>query len=156
MNFNLTLIGQMISFGVFVWFTMTYVWTPIVAALDARKAKVAEGLAAAEQGHHAQELGQKRAIETMQGAKAQAAEVIGQAQRRATEIIEQAKLDARAEGERMLVSARAELDQETNRAREALRSKVGELAVAAAEKILQREVDATANQAIVDSFAKQI
>jgi F-type H+-transporting ATPase subunit b len=156
MNFNLTLIGQMISFGVFVWFTMTYVWTPIVAALDARKTKVAEGLAAAERGHHEQELGRKRAVETMQAAKAQAAEVIGQAQRRATEIVEQAKLDARAEGERMLVAARAELDQETNRAREGLRSKVGELAVAAAEKILQREVDATANQAIVDSFAKQI
>lgn len=156
MNFNLTLIGQMISFGVFVWFTMTYVWTPIVAALDARKTKIAEGLAAAERGHHEQELGRKRAVETMQAAKAQAAEVIGQAQRRATELIEQAKLDARAEGERMLVAAHAELEQETNRAREALRSKVGELAVAAAEKILQREVDASANQAIVDSFAKQI
>jgi F-type H+-transporting ATPase subunit b len=156
MNFNLTLIGQMISFGVFVWFTMTYVWTPIVAALDARKTKIAEGLAAAERGHHEQELGRKRAVETMQAAKAQAAEVIGQAQRRATEVIEQAKLDARAEGDRMLVAAHAELEQETNRAREALRSKVGELAVAAAEKILQREVDASANQAIVDSFAKQI
>ena len=156
MNFNLTLIGQMISFGVFVWFTMTYVWTPIVAALDTRKTKIAEGLAAAERGHHEQELGRKRAVETMQAAKAQAAEVIGQAQRRATELIEQAKLDARAEGERMLVAAQAELEQETNRAREALRSKVGELAVAAAEKILQREVDASANQAIVDSFAKQI
>ena len=156
MNFNLTLIGQMISFGVFVWFTMTYVWTPIVAALDARKTKIAEGLAAAERGHHEQELGRKRAVETMQAAKAQAAEVIGQAQRRATELIEQAKLDARAEGERMLVAAQAELEQETNRAREALRSKVGELAVAAEEHILQREVDASANQAIVDSFAKQI
>jgi F-type H+-transporting ATPase subunit b len=156
MNFNLTLIGQMISFGVFVWFTMTYVWAPIVKALEARKAKVAEGLAAGERGHQEQALGQKRAVETMQAAKAHAAEVIGQAQRRATELIEQAKLDARAEGDRMLVAARAELEQETNRAREALRSKVGELAVAAAEKILQREIDATANQAIVDSFAKQI
>lgn len=156
MNFNLTLIGQMISFGVFVWFTMTYVWAPIVQALDARKTKVAEGLAAAERGHHEQDLGRKRAVETMQEAKAQAAEVIGQAQRRGTEIIEQAKLDARAEGERMLVAARAELDQETNRAREGLREKVGELAVAAAEKILQKEINAAAHKAIVDSFAKQI
>ncbi len=156
MNFNLTLIGQMISFGVFVWFTMTYVWAPIVNALEARKAKVAEGLAAAERGHHEQELGRKRAVETMHEAKVRASEVIGQAQRRATEIIEQAKLDARAEGDRMLVAAQAELEQETNRAREALRSKVGELAVAAAEKILQKEINAASHKAIVDSFAKQI
>jgi len=156
MNFNLTLIGQMISFAVFVWFTMTYVWTPIVRALDARKAKIAEGLAAAERGHHEQELGRKRAVETLQQAKSQAAEVIGQAQRRANEIIEQAKLDARAEGERMLVAARAELDQETNRAREALREKVGELAMAAAQKILEKEINAAAHKSIVDSFAKQI
>mgnify|MGYP001200955907 CR=1 FL=1 len=156
MNFNLTLIGQMISFAVFVWFTMTYVWTPIVKALDARKAKIAEGLAAAERGQHEQELGRKRALETLQQAKGQAAEVIGQAQRRATEIIEQAKLDARAEGERMLAAARAELEQETNRAREALRGKVGELAMAAAQKILEKEVNAAAHKSIVDSFAKQI
>jgi F-type H+-transporting ATPase subunit b len=156
MNFNLTLIGQMISFAVFVWFTMTYVWTPIIKALDARKAKIAEGLSAAERGHQEQELGRKRALETMQAAKIQAAEVIGQAQRRATEIVEQAKLDARAEGDRMLVAARAELEQETNRAREALRGKFGELAVAAAQKILEKEINAAAHKSIVESFAKQI
>jgi F-type H+-transporting ATPase subunit b len=156
MNFNLTLIGQMISFAVFVWFTMTYVWTPIVKALDARKTKVAEGLAAAEHGHKEQELGRKRALESMHAAKVHASEVIGQAQRRATEIIEQAKQDARAEGEGMLVSARAELEQETNRAREGLREKVGELAVAAAQKILEKEINAAAHKSIVDSFAKQI
>jgi F-type H+-transporting ATPase subunit b len=156
MNFNLTLIGQMISFAVFVWFTMTYVWTPIVKALDARKAKIAEGLAAAERGHNEQELGRKRALETMLAAKVQAAEVIGQAQRRATEIVEQAKLDARAEGDRMLVAARAELERETNRAREDLREKVGELAVAAAQKILEKEINAAAHKSIVESFAKQI
>jgi F-type H+-transporting ATPase subunit b len=156
MNFNLTLIGQMISFAVFVWFTMTYVWTPIVQALDARKAKIAEGLAAAVRGHHEQELGRKRALETMQLAKAQAAETIGQAQRRANEIIEQAKVDARAEGERMMVAARAELEQETNKARESLRARVGELAVAAAQKILEKEIDAAAHRSLVDTFAKQI
>lgn len=156
MNFNLTLIGQMISFGVFVWFTMKFVWTPIVKALEDRKAKIAEGLAAAERGHHEQELGQKRAKEIMQQAKAQAAELVGQAQRRANEIIDEARQEARVEGSRLVAAAKAEIDQETNRAREDLRQRVADLAVAAAEKILQREIDAKAHATLVDSFAKQL
>jgi F-type H+-transporting ATPase subunit b len=156
MNFNLTLIGQMIAFGVFVWFTMTYVWSPIVKALQDRKGKIAEGLAAAERGHHEQELGRKRATEIMHEAKVQASEIINQAQRRATEIMEEAKQDARAEGERLVAAAQAEIEREANRAREDLREKVAALAVAAAEKILEKEINAAAHRSIVESFAKQI
>lgn len=156
MNFNLTLIGQMIAFAVFVWFTMKFVWTPIVKALEARKGKIAEGLAAAERGHHEQELGQKRALEVLQQAKAQAAEIVNQAQKRASEIVDEAKQEARAEGARLVAAAQAEIDQETNRARETLRQRVADLAVAAAERILQKEIDAEAHGALVDSFAKQL
>jgi F-type H+-transporting ATPase subunit b len=146
----------MIAFGVFVWFCMKYVWPPIVNALAERKTKIAEGLAAAERGHHEQELGQQRAKEIMQEAKQQAAELVSQAQKRASEIVEEAKGDGNAERARILTAATAEIDQERNRAREELRGKVAELSVAAAEKILQKEIDAEANKAIVDAFAKQI
>ena len=156
MNINLTLFLQMIAFAVFVWFCMKFVWPPIVHALAERKTKIAEGLAAAERGHHEQELGQKRAKEIMQEAKQQAAEIVNQAQRRAAEIVEEAKGDGNTERERILTAAKAEIHQETNRAREELREKVAQLAVAAAEKILQKEIDVTANKSIVDSFAKQI
>ncbi len=156
MNINLTLIAQMIAFGVFVAFCMKYVWPPIMKALDERASKIAEGLAAAERGQQEQELGRKRALEVMHKAKADAAEIVSQAQKRHTEIVEQAKHDADAEAARRKAAADAELEQETNRAREDLRERVSTLAVAAAEKILQKEIDATAHKALVESFAKQI
>lgn len=156
MNFNLTLIGQMIAFAVFVWFTMTYVWSPIVKALQDRKTKIAEGLAAAERGRHEQELGRKRATEIMHDAKVQASEIVNQAQKRAAEIIDEAKQDARAEGARLVAAAQAEIERETNRAREDLRSRVGDLAIAAAEKILKKEINAAEHKSIVESFARQI
>lgn len=156
MNINLTLFLQMISFAVFVWFCMKFVWPPIVAALAERKTKIAEGLAAAERGHQEQHLGQQRAKELMVEAKKQASDIVGQAQKRAAEIIEEAKDDARAEGDRLITAAKAEIEQETNRAREALRGKVAELAMAAAAKILDKEIDASAHRALVESFAKQI
>jgi F-type H+-transporting ATPase subunit b len=146
----------MITFAVFVWFCMKYIWPPIVNALAERKTKSAEGLAAAERGHHEQELGQQRATEIMKEAKSQAADIVNQANKRATEIVDEAKQDARDEGARLVTAARAEIDQEVNRAREELRGKMVVLAVSAAEKILQKEIDPTAHTSIVDSFAKQI
>ncbi|MBP6261038.1 MAG: F0F1 ATP synthase subunit B [Chromatiaceae bacterium] len=156
MNINLTLFLQMISFAVFVWFCMKFVWPPIVAALAERKTKITEGLAAAERGHQEQNLGQQRAKELMVEAKKQAADIVAQAQKRALEIVEEAKGGARAEGERLITAAKAEIDQETNRAREALRGKVAELAMTAAAKILDKEIDASAHKALVESFARQI
>jgi F-type H+-transporting ATPase subunit b len=156
MNINVTLFMQMIAFGVFVWFCMKFVWPPIVHALAERKNKIAEGLAAAERGHHEQELGQKRAKEIMQEAKQQAAEILNQANKRASEIVEEAKGDGNQERERIIHAAQAEIEQEANRAREELREKVAQLAVAAAGKILEKEIDAKAHESLVDSFAKQI
>ncbi len=156
MNINVTLFGQMLSFAVFVWFTMKYVWPPLVTAMDERKAKIAEGLAAAERGQHEQELAEKRAKETLIEAKQQAAEIKAGAEKQAVMIIEEARDKAKEEGGRQLAAAQAEIEQETNKAREALRAKVAELAVMGAEKILRKEINADAHKDIVESVAKQI
>ena len=156
MNINLTLIGQLLTFVVFVWFTMKYVWTPIMGALEERRKGIAEGLAAGERGQHEQELAKERAKAVLHDAKAQASDIVGQAQKRAAEIVDEAKGNARVEGERILTAARSEIEQETNRAKEHLREKVAALAVVGAEKILRKEINADAHQDIVDSLAKEI
>jgi F-type H+-transporting ATPase subunit b len=156
MNINATLIGQSISFFVFVWFVMSYVWPPIMRALEARKAKIAEGLAAAERGKHERQLAQERATEVLHEAKQKAVEIVSQAQKRAGEIVEEAKGDARTEGERIKIAAKVEIEQEANRVREALREQVALLAVAGAEKVLRREIDAAAHRDVLDALAKQI
>ncbi len=156
MNINLTLIGQMLSFAVFVWFTMRFVWPPLVKAMDERKAKIAEGLAAAERGQHEQELSQRRATETLHEAKQQAAEIRANAEKQAALIIEEAREKAKEEGGKQLAAAQAEIEQETNKAREVLRARVAELAVLGAEKILRREIDASAHRDIVDTVAGEI
>ena len=142
MNFNLTLIGQMISFAVFVWFTMTYVWTPIVKALETarrRSPRVSRPRSAAIRKRAS---ASSAPLRSCNGAKAQATEILSQAQKRAGEIVEESKVDARSEGQRLIAAAQAEIERETNRAREELREKVATLAVAAAEKILKKEIDA--------------
>lgn len=156
MNINVTMIGQLIVFAVFVWFTMKYVWTPIMGALEARRKEIGEGLAAAERGQHEQQLAQERAKQFLKEAKGQAADIISQAQKRAAEIVDEARTDARGEGERMLAAARAEIEQETNRAKEVLREKVGELALSGAERILRKEINAEAHKAIISQLAKEI
>ena len=156
MNINLTLIAQLVSFAVFVWFTMKYVWPPLVKAMDERKAKIAEGLAAAERGQHEQELAEKRAKDTLHQAKQQAAEIKANAEKQAAMIVEEARDKAKEEGHRQLVAAQAEITQEINKAGEGLRAKVAELAVLGAEKILRKEIDADAHKDIVESVANQI
>ncbi len=156
MNINLTLIGQAISFAFFVWFCTKFVWPPIVTALNDRKQKIADGLAAAERGAHEQELAEKRAAKTLHEAKLQAQEIIGQAQKRASEIVDEAKDNARKEAERIVTAANAEIEQEVNRAREALRGQVAGLVVAGASKVLKREVNAAANEALLKDLVSQL
>jgi len=156
MNINLTLIAQLASFVVFVMFTMKYIWPPLIKAMEERKAKIADGLAAAERGTHEKELAEQRAKNKLQEAKQQSAEIVSMAEKRAAEIVEEAKGDAQVEGDRILTAAKAEIDQETNKAREVLRVKVGELAIAGAEKILRKEINADAHRDIVESIASQI
>ena len=156
MNFNATLIGQSITFMVFVWFCMKFVWPPIMHALQQRKEKVAEGLAAGERGRHELELAQKKALETMHEAKQKAAEIISRAEKRGAEIIEEAKNDAVEEGNRIKAAAQLELEREVNRAKETLRGQVVEIATAGAGRILRRELDATANDELIKDLVAQI
>ena len=156
MNFTATLLAQIITFGVLVWFVQRFLWGPLTNLMEARKKRIADGLAAADRGKHDKELAQQRAKEVLQDAKAQASEIVGQAQKRAAAIVEEAKGDARVEGARLLTAARSEIDQETSRAREQLREHVAMLAVAGAEKILKREIDAAAHKGVVDSLAEQL
>ncbi len=156
MNINLTLIGQLISFALFVWVTMRYVWPPIIETLEERKQEIASGLAAAERGQHEQELAEERAKEVLRDAKSQASDIVAQAQKRALEIIDGGKEDAHTEGERILTAARAEIEHDANRARKQLQETLGRLVVAGAEKILRKEINPGAHQEIIDSLGKQI
>jgi F-type H+-transporting ATPase subunit b len=156
MNFNATLIGQTITFIVFVWFCMKFIWPPVMHALEERRKKIADGLAAAEHGRHEQELAEERAKEIIREAKDQAGEIITRADKRAVEIVEEAKGDAREEGARLLTAARAEIDQEVNRAREALRGKVVSIALAGDSKVLEREVDESAHGELLNKLAAEI
>ena len=156
MNINLTLIGQSITFALFVWFCMKYIWPPVMGALEARRKEIADGLAAAERGQHEQELAEKRATEHIKDAKGQASDIIGQAQKRASEIVEEAKGDAKTEADRIVTGANAEIEQETNRAREQLRQEVVTLAIAGAEKVLKREVDKDAHASTLNDLATQL
>ena len=156
MNINLTLIGQSITFALFVWFCMKYIWPPVMGALEARRKEIADGLAAAERGQHEQELAEKRAAEHIKDAKGQASEIITQAQKRASEIVEEAKGDAKTEADRIVTGANAEIEQEVNRAREHLRQEVVVLAITGAEKVLKREVDKDAHASTLNELATQL
>ena len=156
MNFNATLIGQSITFVFFVWFCMKFVWPPIMHALEARRKQIADGLAAADRGKHELELAAKAAADNMREAKAKAAEVLAQAEKRAAQIVEEAKNAAKAEGERQLAAAQANIEQEANRARESLREQVAALALAGAERILRREVDAKAHAELLASIKNEL
>lgn len=156
MNINLTLIGQSITFFLFVWFCLKFVWPPIMGALEERTKKIADGLAAAERGAHEKELAEKKAIATIAEAKTQAQEVLAQAQKRSNEIVDEAKTKAKAEGDRLVVAAQAEIDQEVNRAKEQMREQVVAIAMQGAEKILKREVDQSAHNDALKELASQI
>lgn len=145
MYLNATLLAQVAVFIILALFTMKFVWPPIVKALDERAAKISEGLAAAERGRQDLDLASKRSAETLRQGKEKGAEVIAQAERRAEQIIEEAKAQARIEAEKIFAGEKAEIEQEAARIRESLRGRVAELAVAGAEKILRREVDAKAH-----------
>lgn len=145
MNINATLFGQIIWFVLFVWFTMRYVWPPLQKAMHERQKQIADGLAAGERGKQELEAAGRRSQDTAQDARKRAAEIIAQAEKRGAQIVEEAKAGAKAEGDRLIAGAKAEIDQQTFRAKEQLRSQVAALAIAGAEKILRREVDAKAH-----------
>jgi len=155
-NLNLTLLGQAISFAIFVWFCMKHVWPPVLAALNERQAKIAQGLAAAEQGTQRREEAEQEIADLLSDAKAQAAEIVAQAQKRGNEIIEESKDGARSEGDRLKQAAQAEIDQEVVQAKESLRQQVSSIAVQGASKILGSEIDEKSHAKVIDELVGQI
>ncbi len=156
MNINLTLIGQMIAFVCFVVFCMKFVWPPILAAMQEREKKIADGLAAADRAEHDLELAKEKAVERLKEAKTEAAGIIDSANKRANQIVEEAKDAAVVEADRVKASAQAEIEQETNRAREALRGQVAALSLAGAEKVLGAEIDQNAHNELVEKLASEL
>ena len=156
MNINATLIGQMITFGVFLWFCWKYIWPPIVTAMRERQAAIAEGLAASERAEKNLEEAKAAIDAQLAEAKEQAAEILEQARSRAGQMVEEAKAQAQEEGERMLESARAEIQQEANRAKEGLRSQVSSLAISGAEKVLGESIDASKHAAMLEQLAAEL
>lgn len=156
MNINATLFGQAITFAIFVWFTMKYVWPPMMAAMQERQKRISDGLAAADRGARALNEAREESEKALKEAREQAQEILAAANRQATETIENSKSQAREEGERIVASAKAEIETEINRARETLRREVGVLAVAGASQILSREIDDKAHADIIDNLASRI
>ena len=156
MNINFTLFAQAATFAIFIWFTAKFVWPPLSRAIEARQKHIAEGLAAAERGKQDLEQAALRTADMLGEARQQAQDILAQADRRAVQIIEEAKSAATLEGARLVTGAKAEIEQEVSRARETLRSQVALLAVAGAEKILRREVDAKAHADLLASVQSEL
>ncbi len=156
MNINFTLFAQAIVFTAFIWFTVKFVWPPLLRAIEARQKTIADGLAAGEQGKKSLEVSSKQAEQAIQEARVRATEIIAQAEKRDAQMVEAAKVAAKAEGDREKAAAKADIQQEAQRAREQLREQVAALAVAGAEKILRREVDAKAHAELLDGIKKQL
>ena len=156
MSINATLIGQMITFALLVWFTMKYIWPPLFDSLEERKKKIADGLAAAEKGQEAMHLAEKKAKGVLKEAKEQSSEIVNLAQKRANELVEASKDTAKKEGERLILVAKAQIEQEKQHAKESLRKEVSVLALRAAEQILSAEIDKTKHQDILSKISKQL
>lgn len=156
MNINLTLIIQMIVFGLLIWFTMKFVWPMILGPMEERQRKIATGLAAAEEGRKELADAHASAESVVREARERASQIIEQAQRRANEVLEHAKAAAAVEGQRVVASERAKAETETAAVRERLRKDVAGLAVAAASKVLEREIDPKAHADLLAKLATQI
>ncbi|HEX4885993.1 MAG TPA: F0F1 ATP synthase subunit B [Casimicrobiaceae bacterium] len=155
MNINLTLLMQAGAFAAFIWFTAKFIWPPLMRAIETRQKQIADGLAAGEQGRQSLASAEKRINDLLNEAKSKASEIVAQGEKFRVETVDLAKQEAKAEAERIIVGARAEVAQEVARAREQLREQVAALAVAGAERILAREVDARAHAELLDSIKRQ-
>lgn len=156
MSLNFTLFAQAAVFLAFIWFTVKVVWPHLLRAIEQRQKTIAEGLAAAEQGRKSLESSTRQAEDAIKQARDRAAEIVAQAERRGAQVVEEARSAAKAEGEREKAAAKADIQQEVSRAREQLREQVAALAVAGAEKILRREVDAKAHADLLDGIKRQL
>ena len=156
MNFNYTLIGQLLAFILFVWFCMRFIWPQLLEIIETREKEISEGLEAASRGKRELEEAETKKTEVMEAAKKEAADLINQANLRANQMVEDAKSKAQEEAERIKESAEKDVIQSVNKAREGLRTEVAILAVAGAEKLLKAEIDQEGNSALIDEIAKEL
>lgn len=156
MNINATILGQAIVFVLFVLFCMKYVWPPIMVAIEKRQKEIADGLSFAEHAKKNMELAQTDATDRLKKAKADAQVIIEQANKQRNQMIEEAKVEAKTERAKIIAQAQAEIDAERKRAREELRKQVTMLAIAGAEKIIERSMDEAANSDIVDKIVAEL
>ncbi|MDO8953752.1 MAG: F0F1 ATP synthase subunit B [Gammaproteobacteria bacterium] len=156
MDINATLIGQMITFAIFILFTMKFVWPPLMKVLDERRKKIADGLAAAERGQHDLEVAHFKAKEIIREAKAQASVIIEQANQRAHHIEEQAKEEARHAAERIKQAAVIEIEHDRMKVLANVRHQVADVAIAGAEKLIRRNIDKAANEDLLSALASEI
>lgn len=156
MNLNATLLGQSIAFAVFVIFCMKYIWPPLMSAIEERQAKIADGLASAERATKDLELAQAAATDQLKDAKVEAAAIVDLANKRKAQIVEEAKTAAITERDKIIASGYTEVEAERNRAKEELRQKVAVLAIAGAEKILERSIDQAVANDIVEKLVGEL
>jgi F-type H+-transporting ATPase subunit b len=156
MNINLTLIAQALAFAALIWLIASKIWPPLLKAIEERQQKIAEGLAAADNSQRALAEAQERVNDELKAARAKANEIIEQAHQRANQIVEAARVEAQTESIRQKAMFDAEIEVSANRAREELRRQVSLLAVAGAERLLKREIDAGAHRALLDELAAEI
>lgn len=156
MNLNFTLVAQAITFALFIWFTVAVVWPYLLRAIETRQKHIADGLAEAERGRSSLADAQKQTDALLREARARAQEIVVAAEKAATQRIEESKLQAKTEGERIVAAAHASIQQEVQSAKQQLREQVAQLAVAGAEKILRREVDARAHADMLDQLKAQL
>lgn len=156
MNINLTLVTQMLVFGIVIWVVMKFIWPVILGAMNEREKKIASGLAAAEQGQKDLSEAKSRADDVIKEARTRALAIESQARTQANQIIEDARKAASLEGEKALASAKSQIELESNRARDALRGQVVNLAVAGAKRVLEKEIDAKTHGELLDQLAAKL
>lgn len=156
MDINATIIGQFITFAILIWFTMKFIWPPVTQALHDREKKIAAGLEAAERSKRELEMAEHKALSIIRDAKQQATHIIEQANLHSAKLIEEAKEQAKQEGRRIVDLAKGEIDREVSQAKEALKTQLATLAVAGAEKIIQRNLDASVHRDLLNALVAEI
>ena len=156
MDINATIIGQFITFAILVWFTMKYVWPPITKAVNEREKKIAGGLEAAERSKRELEMAEHKSFSIIREAKQQASQIIEQANLHSAKLVEDAKVQAKEENLRIIGLAQGEIDREIMQAKQALKNQLATLAIAGAEKIIQRNLDPAAHHAMLNELAAEI
>jgi F-type H+-transporting ATPase subunit b len=156
MNINATLFVQALSFAFLIWFSVKFIWPPLNRAIDERNKRIADGLAAAEKGKASLVEAQAKGESAMKEARERASGMLGEGEKRATQIVEEAKTAAKEEADRIIAGAREQIASEVAKAKTELREQVAALAVAGAEKILQREIDAKSHAEMLGKLKAQL